>query len=44
LNEVLIRDYIASEFDGVDVEIGSKEAGAPEVAWGDTFFLYDPDL
>ncbi len=42
MNEESIRRYIASEFDGVDVDIGSKEAGAPEIAWGDTFFIYDP--
>lgn len=28
---------------GVDVVIGSKEAGSPEVSWGDTFFIYDPE-
>ena len=43
MNEESIRGYIASQFKGVDVEIGSKEAGAPEVAWGDTFFIYDPE-
>ena len=42
MNEESIRRYIASEFDGVDADIGSKEAGAPEIAWGDTFFIYDP--
>jgi len=25
------------------VEIGSREAGSPEIAWGDTFFIYDPN-
>ncbi len=38
-----IRRYIAETFDGVDVELASKEGGAPEIAWGDTFFIYDPD-
>ena len=38
-----IREYVASAFEGVDVEIGSKEGGAPEIAWGDTFFIYDPE-
>lgn len=38
-----IRRYIAETFDGVDVEVASKEGGAPEIAWGDTFFIYDPD-
>ena len=42
MNQESIRRYIASEFDRVDVDIGSKDAGAPEVAWGDTFFIYDP--
>jgi len=42
MNEESIRRYIASEFDGVDADIGSKEAGSPEIAWGDTFFIYDP--
>ncbi|MFE1166518.1 DUF6194 family protein [Nocardiopsis sp. NPDC058789] len=27
----------------VDVETASRESGAPEVAWGDSFVLYDPD-
>ncbi|MGW5878119.1 DUF6194 family protein [Nocardiopsis terrae] len=27
----------------VDVMTASREGGAPEVAWGDSFFLYDPD-
>ena len=28
---------------GVDVLTASAENGAPEVAWGDSFFYYDPD-
>ncbi|WP_017586546.1 DUF6194 family protein [Nocardiopsis ganjiahuensis] len=27
----------------VDVMTASAESGAPEAAWGDSFFLYDPD-
>lgn len=27
----------------VDVMTASRESGAPEIAWGDSFFLYDPD-
>ena len=27
----------------VDVMTASRESGAPEVAWGDSFYLYDPD-
>ena len=42
MNEGSIRRFIASEFAGVDADIGSKEAGSPEIAWGDTFFIYDP--
>ena len=38
-----ISRYIAEQFEGVDVEVGSREAGSPEIAWGDTFFIYDPD-
>jgi Family of unknown function (DUF6194) len=41
MDEESIRRYIGA-FEGVDVEIGSKESGAPEIAWGDTFFIYDP--
>ena len=43
MDEESIRSYVASEFEGVDVQIASKEDGAPEIAWGDTFFIYDPD-
>src|SRR5436309_11376368 len=43
MNEGSIRRFIASEFAGVDADIGSKEAGSPEIAWGDTFFIYDPE-
>jgi len=42
LDEEAIRTYVASTFKGVDVKIGSKEDGSPEIAWGDTFFIYDP--
>jgi len=38
-----ISRYIAEQFEGVDVEVGSRKAGSPEIAWGDTFFIYDPD-
>jgi hypothetical protein len=38
-----IRDYVASTFEGVDVQVASAEDGSPEVAWGDTFFIYDPE-
>jgi len=38
-----IRRYIAETFPGVDVDIASQDTEAPEIAWGDTFFIYDPD-
>src|SRR5215470_13102186 len=28
---------------GVVAVVASRENGAPEVAWGDSFFFYDPD-
>jgi len=38
-----IRDYVASSYDGVDIQVASQADGAPEIAWGDTFFIYDPE-
>jgi hypothetical protein len=43
VDEAAITRHIATTFAGVDVVVASEEAGAPEVAWGDTFFIYDPD-
>jgi hypothetical protein len=43
MDEAAIRESIASRFEGVDVMIASEENGAPEMAWGDTFFMYDPN-
>jgi|SRR5579864_1591036 len=43
MDETSIRDYVAATFPGVDVEIASAGDGSPEIAWGDTFFIYDPD-
>jgi len=42
MDEAAITQYITDTFDGVDVVVASREAGSPEVAWGDTFFSYDP--
>ena len=42
MNAQAITDHILSTFSGVDAQVGSKEAGSPEIAWGDTFFIYDP--
>jgi hypothetical protein len=43
MDEASITRYIADTFDGVDVVVASRETGAPEVAWGDIFFSFDPD-
>ncbi len=43
MDEASITRYIASAFTGVDVVVASSENGAPEIAWGDTFFIYDPN-
>ena len=43
MDEATIREAIASTYEGVDVVIASEANGAPEVAWGDTFFIYDPN-
>ena len=42
MNEASITQYITSTFDGVDVVVASRDAGSPEIAWGDSFFSYDP--
>ena len=41
MDEESIRRYIGA-LAGVDVQIAGPENGAPEVAWGDTFFIHDP--
>jgi len=38
-----VVEYVTGELGGTLVVVASKEGGAPEVAWGDTFFFYDPD-
>jgi len=43
MDEAAIIAYITTAFDGVDAATASQETGAPEVAWGDTFFFYNPD-
>jgi hypothetical protein len=43
MDEASVTRYIESQFPGVDVVVGSREAGSPEIAWGDTFFIYDPE-
>jgi len=39
MDEASITQYITDTFDGTDVDVASRESGAPEVAWGDSFFL-----
>ena len=43
MDEASITEYVRRSFDGVDVVVASEENGAPEIAWGDSFFIYDPD-
>jgi len=43
LDEAAITRYIATALPGVDVIVASREGGAPEIAWGDSFSIYDPD-
>lgn len=33
----------AERLPGVDVLTASATTGAPEIAWGDSFFYYNPD-
>jgi hypothetical protein len=42
MEQAAITHYLATTFPGVDAEVGSEAGGAPELAWGDTFFIYDP--
>jgi hypothetical protein len=43
MDEAAITDFITKTFAGVHGMVASQESGAPEVAWGDSFFFYDPD-
>lgn len=38
-----IREFVAANYPGVDTQIAAAENGAPELAWGDTFFIHDPE-
>src|SRR5260370_13143512 len=42
MDEAANTRYISSNFEGVDVGVASRESGAAEGAWGDSFFIYDP--
>jgi hypothetical protein len=41
MDEASITQYITDTFAGVDV-VKPETSGGPEIAWGDTFFIYDP--
>ena len=43
MDDASITRYIESTFKGIDVVVGSSEAGSPEIAGGDAFFIYDPN-
>lgn len=43
MTQAEVIEYVTSELEGTLVVVASEEDGAPEVAWGDTFFFYDPD-
>lgn len=38
-----IVDFVDTDLPGTIVVVASEENGDPEIAWGDTFFFYDPD-
>ncbi|HEX6221835.1 MAG TPA: DUF6194 family protein [Acidimicrobiia bacterium] len=38
-----VVDFVETELEGTVAVVASEEDGAPDVAWGDTFFFYDPD-
>jgi hypothetical protein len=42
MDQAAITRFVTTTFAGVDTVVGSEEAGSPEIAWGDTFFIYDP--
>ena len=42
MDQAAIRKHISDTYPGVDVVIASPGDGSPEVAWGDSFFIYDP--
>jgi hypothetical protein len=43
MDEAGITEFIAGTYRGVRVVVASKENGAPEMAWGDSFFIADPN-
>jgi hypothetical protein len=43
VDEASIIRYVSGQFEDVNVVVGSQEAGSPEIAWGDTFFIHKGD-
>lgn len=43
MDQASITKFITDTFPGVEALVGSQAAGSPEIAWGDSFFMYDPD-
>ena len=43
MDESSITEYISSALPGVDVQVAEEGDGSPEIAWGDSFFFYDPE-
>lgn len=41
MDEASITQYVVDTFAGVNV-VRPETSGGPEIAWGDTFFIYDP--
>lgn len=42
MDEASIIQYMLDTFDGLDILQPKPGDDAPEIAWGDTFFIYDP--
>jgi Family of unknown function (DUF6194) len=38
-----VIEFVTAELEGTVVVVASEDGGDPEMAWGDTFFFYDPD-
>lgn len=43
MDQAAITRFVETTLPGVDTVIGAREIGSPELAWGDTFFIYDPE-
>lgn len=39
MDQCEIVQHVREAFPEVDIQVASKETGAPEIAWGDTFFF-----